>query len=41
MTENRRTLERYPGGFRKMSHVQLLSCLADDSVWEMPGDHTP
>ena len=24
-------------GFNKADHVQILSCLTDDVVWEMPG----
>jgi ketosteroid isomerase-like protein len=34
MTENKRTLERYMDGFNKGDHEQILSCLADDIVWE-------
>jgi ketosteroid isomerase-like protein len=37
MTENKKTVERYMDGFRKSDHEQILSCLADDIVWEMPG----
>jgi ketosteroid isomerase-like protein len=37
MTENKRTVERYIDGFRKSDHEQILSCLADDVEWEMPG----
>ncbi|MGH8728608.1 MAG: nuclear transport factor 2 family protein [Burkholderiales bacterium] len=37
MTENKRTVERYMDGFRKSDHEQILSCLADDVEWEMPG----
>ena len=37
MTENRKTVERYMDGFRKGDHRQILSCLAEDVGWEMPG----
>lgn len=37
MTENRKTIERYMDGFNKSDHAQILSCLTDDVVWEMPG----
>lgn len=37
MTENKRTVERYMGGFNKSDHEQILSCLTEDVEWEMPG----
>jgi ketosteroid isomerase-like protein len=37
MTANKRTVEQYMDGFRKSDHEQILSCLADDIVWDMPG----
>jgi len=37
MTNNKSTVERYMEGFNKSDHEQILSCLADDVVWEMPG----
>lgn len=37
MTENKKTIERYMEGFNKLDHAQILSCLTDDVVWEMPG----
>lgn len=37
MTENKKTAERYMEGFNKSNHEQILSCLTDDVVWEMPG----
>jgi uncharacterized protein len=37
VTENKRTVERYMDGFRKSDHEQVLSCLTEDVVWEMPG----
>lgn len=37
MSENKKTIERYIDGFNKSDHAQILSCLTDDVVWEMPG----
>lgn len=37
MTENKRIVERCMDGFNKADHVQILSCLTDDVIWEMPG----
>lgn len=37
MSENKRTIERYIDGFNRLDHAQILSCLTDDVVWEMPG----
>jgi ketosteroid isomerase-like protein len=37
MTENKKTVERYMDGFNKSDHKQILPCLTDDVVWEMPG----
>ncbi|TMQ62740.1 MAG: nuclear transport factor 2 family protein [Candidatus Eisenbacteria bacterium] len=37
MTENKKTVEKYMDGFRKGDHAQILSCMTDDIVWEMPG----
>ena len=37
MTNNKSTVERYMEGFNKSDHEQILSCLTDDVVWEMPG----
>jgi uncharacterized protein len=37
MTENKRTVEAYIDGFNKTDHAQILACLTDDVVWEMPG----
>ncbi len=37
MTENKKTVERYIDGFNKSDHEQILSCLTEDVVWEMPG----
>jgi uncharacterized protein len=37
MTENKVTVGRYMDGFRKGDHAQILACLTDDVVWELPG----
>jgi hypothetical protein len=37
MTENKRIVERCMDGFNKAEHAQILSCLTDDVIWEMPG----
>lgn len=37
MSENKKTIEKYIDGFNKSDHAQILSCLTDDVVWEMPG----
>lgn len=34
---NKLTIEKYIDGFNKSDHQQILSCLTDDVVWEMPG----
>ena len=30
---NKDTVERYPDGFRRMDHPQILGCLTDDITW--------
>ena len=37
MSENKGTIEKYIDGFRYGDHEQVLSCLADDVEWEVPG----
>jgi uncharacterized protein len=37
MLENKKTVEKYLAGFNKGNHEQILSCLTDDVVWDMPG----
>jgi ketosteroid isomerase-like protein len=37
MTENKKTVERYMDGFRKLNDGQILSCLTQDVEWEIPG----
>jgi ketosteroid isomerase-like protein len=37
MTPNKRTVETYMDGFRKMDRTQILSCLTGDVEWVIPG----
>lgn len=37
MTQNKQTIEKYIAGFMKSDHEEILSCLTDDIIWEMPG----
>ncbi len=37
MSKNKETIECYIDGFNKSDHTQILSCLTNDIVWEMPG----
>jgi len=37
MTENKRTVQKYMDAFARLDHAEILSCLTDDVVWEMPG----
>lgn len=37
MSQNKRIVEKYMDGFNKSDHEQILSCLTDDVVWDMPG----
>jgi ketosteroid isomerase-like protein len=37
MSVNRLTVERYLEGFRRSDHAMVLSCLADDVEWLIPG----
>ena len=37
MTVNKKTVEKYMDGFNKSDHEQILSCLTDDVVWDIPG----
>ena len=34
---NKETVELYMEGFNQTNHAKILSCLADDVVWDMPG----
>jgi uncharacterized protein len=37
MTENKQTVTRYMEGFERGDHAQILSCLAENVEWEIPG----
>lgn len=37
MSANKATVERYLEGFNRGDHAQILSCLTDDVVWDLPG----
>ncbi len=37
MAENKKTVQQYMDGFIASDHEKILSCLAEDIVWEMPG----
>jgi uncharacterized protein len=37
MSPNKQIVERYMEGFRRSDHAQVLSCLADDVEWLIPG----
>ncbi len=40
MSSNKDLVQTYMDGFRRSDHAQILSCLADDIVWELPGHTT-
>lgn len=37
MSENKKTIQKYMEGFNQLDHQQILSCLADNVEWEIPG----
>lgn len=37
MSIQKKIVARYMDSFRTSNHKEILSCLADDVVWEMPG----
>ena len=37
MTARTTVVERYLDGFRRSDHRQVLDCLTDDVVWDLPG----
>ena len=37
MSESKKVIEKYMGGFNKSDHKQILSCLTDDVEWVLPG----
>jgi ketosteroid isomerase-like protein len=34
---NKKVIETYIDGFNKSDHAQILSCLTDHVIWDMPG----
>jgi ketosteroid isomerase-like protein len=37
MSARKTVVERYFDGFRRSDHEQILACLAEDVVWDLPG----
>ncbi|HPB52118.1 MAG TPA: nuclear transport factor 2 family protein [Saprospiraceae bacterium] len=37
MSAQKKIVEKYMEGFRRTDHKEILSCLTEDVVWEMPG----
>jgi ketosteroid isomerase-like protein len=37
MSPRKAVVDRYFDGFRESDHVQILECLTDDVVWDLPG----
>lgn len=37
MTAQKQVVEKYMEGFRNTNHAQILSCLTENVIWEMPG----
>ncbi len=37
MSPNKRTVQEYMDAFTKSDHAEILSCLADDVEWVIPG----
>jgi ketosteroid isomerase-like protein len=37
MSINKKTVNRYMEGFNATDHAAILSCLAEDVTWELPG----
>ena len=37
MTSQKTVVERYFDGFRRSDHDEILACLTDDVVWDLPG----
>lgn len=37
MTQNQQTVRKYMDAFNKTDHADILSCLADEIEWVMPG----
>lgn len=39
-SDNKKTVKKYMTAFSKKDHSQILSCLTDDIVWELPGAYS-
>ena len=37
VTQRKAVVEAYFDGFRRSDHAQILDCLTDDVVWDLPG----
>jgi ketosteroid isomerase-like protein len=37
VSERKRVVQRYFEGFRRSDHAQILDCLTDDVIWDLPG----
>lgn len=37
LSPHKAVVETYIEGFRRSDHAQILSCLTDDVVWDLPG----
>lgn len=37
MSARKAVVDRYFDGFRRSDHEQILACLTDDIVWDLPG----
>jgi uncharacterized protein len=37
MTSRKKVVETYFDGFRRSDHDQILACLTEDIVWDLPG----
>ena len=37
MSARKQLVERYFEGFRRSDHEEILRCLTDDVVWDLPG----
>jgi ketosteroid isomerase-like protein len=37
MSQNKQTVERYIDGFNRLDHAQILDCVTEDVVWDLPG----
>jgi ketosteroid isomerase-like protein len=40
MSAHKDVVERYFDGFHRSDHGQILACLTEDVVWDLPGSRT-